>query len=179
VVAELAREAGIAHLVYSSIRGADQRTRIPHLESKAQIEEHIAALRLPATILRPVTFMDNFASFNRPVVPGGALVISLALRPQTPLSLIATRDIGEFAVIAFDQPGRFMGQHVEVAGDYLSGPAIAAVFARVCGMPSRCRQVPIEQLRAFDEEVPRCSSGRTRGRPVSLTSRRCGLSIPA
>lgn len=152
-VAELAREAGIAHLVYSSIRGADQRTGIPHLESKARIEEHIAALRLPATILRPVTFMDNFASFNRPTVQGRELVISLALRPQTPLSLIATRDIGEFAAIAFDRPGRFIGQHVEIAGDYLTGPAIAAVFARVCGMPSRFRQVPIEQLRAFDEEV--------------------------
>ena len=62
-VAELAREAGIAHLVYSSIRGAGQHTGIPHVESKARIEERIAALGLPATILRPASFMDNFASY--------------------------------------------------------------------------------------------------------------------
>jgi len=84
----------VRHLVYSSISGADLRTGIPHVESKARIEEHIQALGLPATILRPVSFMDNFASFNRPVLDGGELVVSLALRPQTRLPLVATRDIG-------------------------------------------------------------------------------------
>ena len=49
--------------------------------------------------------MDNFASYNRPVLQGGELVVSLALRPQTPVALVATRDIGEFAAIAFGQPG--------------------------------------------------------------------------
>ncbi len=93
-VAGLAGEAGVGHLVYSSISGADLRTGIPHVESKARIEEHIQALGLPATILRPVSFMDNFASFNRPVLDGGELVVSLALRPQTRLPLVATRDIG-------------------------------------------------------------------------------------
>ena len=178
-VADLAHEAGIAHLVYSSIRGADKHTGIPHLESKAQIEERIAALGLPATILRPATFMDNFASLNRPVVRGGELVISLALRPQTPLALIATRDIGEFAAIAFDQPGRFTGRKVEIAGDYLTGPAIAAVFGRVCGIPARFQQVPIEQLRAVNEDVARCSTGSTRIPRKSRTSLPCGLIIPA
>ena len=154
-VAELAREAGIAHLVYSSIRGAGQHTGIPHVESKARIEERIAALGLPATILRPASFMDNFASYNRPILKGGELVVSLALRPQTPVALVATRDIGEFAAIAFGQPGQFTGRQVELAGDYLTGPQIAAVFARACGIPARFQQVPIEQLRAFDEELAR------------------------
>ncbi len=154
-VAELAREAGVAHLVYSSINGADRHTGIPHVQSKARIEEHIRALGLPATILRPVSFMDNFASFNRPVLDGGELVISLALRAQTRLPLVATRDIGEFAAIAFDQPERFIGRHVEIAGDCLTGPQMAEVFGRTCGVPARFRQMPIEQLRAFDEEVAR------------------------
>jgi uncharacterized protein YbjT (DUF2867 family) len=152
-VAELAREAGVAHLVYSSINGADRHTGIPHVESKARIEEHIRALALPATILRPVSFMDNFASFNRPMLDGGELVISLALRPQTRLPLVATRDIGVFAAIAFDQPGRFIGRHAEIAGDCLSGPQIAEVFGRTCGVPARFRQLPTGQLRAFDGEV--------------------------
>jgi uncharacterized protein YbjT (DUF2867 family) len=43
------------------------------VESKARIEEHIRALGLPATILRPVSFLDNFASINRPVLTGGGL----------------------------------------------------------------------------------------------------------
>ncbi len=66
-VADLARETGIEHLVYSSLNGAGARSGIPYYESKARIEEHIHALGLPATILRPVSFMDNFATYSRPV----------------------------------------------------------------------------------------------------------------
>lgn len=40
-VADLASRAGAGHLVYSSIDSADRHTGIPHLESKARIEEHI------------------------------------------------------------------------------------------------------------------------------------------
>ena len=154
-VAELARTAGIAHLVYSSISSAPLHTGIPHVESKMRIEEHIRALGLPATMLRPVSFMDNFASFTRPAVQAGELVVSLGLRPQTPLPLIAVRDIGTFAAIAFGDPGSYAGRHVDLAGDCLTGPQIADVFARATGLPARFRQVPIEQLRAFDPEVAR------------------------
>ncbi len=152
-VADIARESGIGQLVYSSIRGADLHTEIPHVESKGRIEERIRALELPATILRPVSFMENFDSYSRPVMVDGELVVSLALRPVTRLQMVATRDIGAFAAIAFDQPERFLGRRIEIAGDDLTGLAIAERFGRACGVPARFRQVPIEQLRAFDEEV--------------------------
>lgn len=151
--ATLAAEAGIAHLVYSSIDGAGQHTGIPYVESKTRIEERIHALRLPATILRPASFMDNFANLNRPALDGGELMVSLALRPQTRLPLVATRDIGVLTAIAFEHPRRYLGQQVPLIGDCLTGPQIAEVFARVCGLPARFRQVPIEQLRAFDPQV--------------------------
>jgi uncharacterized protein YbjT (DUF2867 family) len=154
-VASLASEAGIGHLVYSSIEGAGQHTGIPHVESKTRIEEHIRALGLPATILRPVSFMDNFATFNRPVLDGGDLVVSLALRPQTRMPMVAVRDIGVFAAIAFEHPGQYLGRPVWVAGECLTGPQIADVFAGACGLPARFRQLPVEQLRAFDSEVAR------------------------
>ncbi len=154
-VADIAKETGVGQLVYSSISGADRQTDIPHLESKGRIEEHMRALELPATMLRPVFFMDNFASFTRPVLADGELQVSLALRPETRLRMIATRDIGAFAALAFDQPERFLGQHLELAGDDLAGPAIAETFGQACDVPARFSQLPIEQLRAFDEEVAR------------------------
>jgi uncharacterized protein YbjT (DUF2867 family) len=154
-VASLAGEAGIGHLVYSSVGGAGQHTGISHIESKTRIEAHIEALGLPATILRPSLFMDNFASFNRPVLESGELVVSLALRPQTRLPLVATRDIGIFAAIAFERPGQYLGRHVHLAGDCLTGPQIAGAFAAACGLSARFQQLPTEQLRAFDPEVAR------------------------
>ena len=52
-------------------------------------------------------------------------------------------------------PGRFVGRYVRIARDCLTGPQIPEVLGRACGVPARFRQVPIEQLRAFDEEVAR------------------------
>jgi uncharacterized protein YbjT (DUF2867 family) len=152
-VVELAAKAGVAHLVYSSIRGADRQTGVSYIESKARIEAHIRGLGVPATVLRPVSFMDNFTTYNRPVLADGTLTVSLALRPETPLSMVAASDIGVFAAAAFDRPDRFLGVALEVAGDALTGPAIADVIGRAYRLPARFQPLPIEQLRAFDPEV--------------------------
>jgi len=152
-VADLARESGVGHLVYSSINGTDARSGIPYYDSKARIEEHIRALGIPATVLRPVSFMDNFATYNRPVLDGGEVVLGIAVRADVPVQLVAVRDIGAFAAIAFDQPDQFLGRTVEIAGDVLTPPQIAETFGRVCGLPARFRQTPIDQIRAFDRQL--------------------------
>ena len=155
MVVDLARESGIEHLVYSSLNGAGARSGIPYYESKARIEEHIHAIGLPASILRPVSFMDNFATYSRPVLRDGELVVSVAVRPELTMQLISVRDIGAFAAIVFDRPDRFLGRTVEIAGDALTPPEIAETFGRVCGLPARFRQTPIEEIRAFDEQLAR------------------------
>jgi len=152
-VAALARESGVAHLVYSSINGADAGSGIPYYDSKLRIEEHIHAAGPPATILRPVSFMENFATYSRPVLNDGELVVSLAVRPAVPMQLISVRDIGAFAAIAFDRPDRFLGRTVTIAGDVLTPGEIAETFGRHCGLPARFHQTPIEQIRAFDEQL--------------------------
>ena len=152
-VADLAQEAGVEHLVYSSLNGAGAHSGIPYYESKARIEQHLHALGVPATILRPVSFMDNFATYNRPILDDGELVLNLAVRPELPMQLIAVRDIGAFAAIAFDRPDQFLGRTVEIAGDALTPGQIAETFGRVCGLPARFRQTPIAQIRAFDEQL--------------------------
>jgi uncharacterized protein YbjT (DUF2867 family) len=86
-------------------------------------------------------------------VVDGELVVSLAVRPELPMQLIAVDDIGAFAAIAFDRPDRFAGRTLEIAGDVLTPPEIAETFGRVCGLPARFRQTPIEQVRAFDEQL--------------------------
>jgi uncharacterized protein YbjT (DUF2867 family) len=105
------------------------------------------------TILRPVSFMENFATYSRPVRQGDELVVNLAVRPELPMQLVSVRDIGAFAAIAFDRPDDFLGRTVVIAGDVLTPVAIAETFGRVCGLPARFHQTPIEQVRAFDEQL--------------------------
>jgi uncharacterized protein YbjT (DUF2867 family) len=108
---------------------------------------------LPATVLRPVSFMDNFATYNRPVLRDGELLVNLAVRPDLPMALIAVRDIGAFAAIAFANPDEFVGRDIDIAGDLLTPPRIAETFARVSGVPARHNFVPVEQVRAVDEQL--------------------------
>jgi uncharacterized protein YbjT (DUF2867 family) len=53
--AEAAREAGVSHLVYSSVASADRDTDIPHFDSKREVERHIEGLGVPYTIVAPST----------------------------------------------------------------------------------------------------------------------------
>ncbi|MFC9999205.1 NmrA/HSCARG family protein [Nocardia sp. NPDC127526] len=151
---EVAAEVGIEHLVYSSLQGAGQDSGVPYYSAKELLEERIATLGLPATVLRPVFFMENFAAFNRPMVaPDGQLLVNLAVRADVPVNLISTDDIGAFAALAFDRPGDYRGRTLGIAGDRLLPPQIAELFGAAAGLPARSNQVPIEQVRAFDEQV--------------------------
>jgi uncharacterized protein YbjT (DUF2867 family) len=59
-VADAAVAAGIEHLVFSSVGGAERNSRIDHWDSKWEIEQHIRGLGLPATMIRPASFMENY-----------------------------------------------------------------------------------------------------------------------
>lgn len=153
-VVDLAAELSIAHLVYSSVRGAGQDAGVDYYTAKEAIEERIHQAGIPATILRPTFFMDNLQAFNRPVLDdSGELVVNLAVRSDIPISLVSTADIGAFAAIAFDRPAAFTGRTIELAGDYLTPSQIAETVGRHAGLPARSHQVPVAQVKAFDEHV--------------------------
>src|ERR1700687_4081695 len=59
-LADAAKKAGVQHFVYGSVGGAERNSGIPHWESKWEIEKYIRQLGLPATILRPVSFMETY-----------------------------------------------------------------------------------------------------------------------
>jgi len=59
-VADAADGVGVAHLVYSSVGGAERNSGIDHWQTKWKIEQYIRALGLPATMLRPAAFMENY-----------------------------------------------------------------------------------------------------------------------
>ncbi|QIS14856.1 NmrA/HSCARG family protein [Nocardia arthritidis] len=153
LIAELAGQAHIQHLVYSSVKGAGEETGVGYYAPKERIEQRIAALGLPATVLRPVFFMDNFNTFNRPVFDDGGLVLNIAVREDISLPLIAVRDIGAFAALAFDDPDRYLGSTLALAGDRRTPPEMAEIFGRAAQLPARSRRTPIEQVRAFDQHV--------------------------
>jgi uncharacterized protein YbjT (DUF2867 family) len=145
LIADAAKAAGVQHLVYSSVVSADHHTGLAHFESKWQIEQHIGQGGLSHTILRPAFFMQNWHSYMREPILHGTL--PLPLNPQTTLQQISVDDIGAFAALAFQDPPRWHGQTVELAGEELTMLRVAELLTRAVGRPVRYVQVPWEQFR--------------------------------
>ena len=79
-VADVAKAAGVQHLVYSSVGAAHRGLGQKHFDSKWLIEQHIHTLGIPYTILRPVAFFENF-NWERPSILNGTFN-AIGLRPD-------------------------------------------------------------------------------------------------
>jgi len=145
-LAEAAKKAGVEHFVYSSVGGAERNSGIDHWESKWEIERHIRKLGLPATILRPVAFMENYYIDQ---VEIGILKGKLMdpIRADKPYQTIATEDIGAFTALAFERPKEFVGLELEIAGSELTNPETAETFSRILDRPVKFQQLPMPIVR--------------------------------
>ena len=85
---DAARLAGVKHFIYSSVAGADQRTGIPHFDSKHEVERYLRRSGLPYTIVAPTFFMENFLG---PMVRQGLQdgQLNLGLPPMRGLQMVA------------------------------------------------------------------------------------------
>jgi uncharacterized protein YbjT (DUF2867 family) len=129
---DAANDAGIEHLVYSSVGSAHRNTGIPHFETKWQVEQRIRELGLKNTIFRPVFFMDNFGSpWLLPMLKSGA--VSMLMHPDRKLAMVAVDNIGAYAAAAFLNPDKFIGEAIELAGDELTIPAALNMISRTSG----------------------------------------------
>ena len=145
-LADAGKKAVVEHFVYSSVGGAERNSGVDHWESKWEVEKHIRSLGLPATILRPVGFMENYYVDQ---VEIGILKGKLMdpIRADKPYQTIATDDIGAFAALAFERPKEFIGLELEIAGSELTNPEAAKVFSRVLGKPVKFQRLPMPMVR--------------------------------
>ena len=150
-VADAAKAAGVSHLVYSSVGAAHRGVGQKHFESKWIIEQHIQALGVAYTILRPAAFFENF-NWERAAILNGTLN-AIGLRPEKERQLIAVEDLGVFAALAFANPAEYLGKTIELAGDALTESQLADTFAKVIGRPVKLALPTGGSGRRSDEEM--------------------------
>lgn len=142
-VVDAAKHAGVPRLVFDSVGGAERHTGIGHFETKRRVEEYITEQKAPATVVRPVYFMENL--LHAVTVEDGEIVIRQPLAADVPLQMISARDIGEVAaevLLGADVPGGA----VEIAGDEKTGTEIARAFSEATGMPARWEEIPVDSV---------------------------------
>jgi uncharacterized protein YbjT (DUF2867 family) len=143
-IADLAKQAGVKHFVYSSVGSANRHTGIPHFESKYRIETHIRTLDLPCTILRPVYFMYNYRGMRDMIDKG---IIKLPLSPQTTLQQLSEQDYGNMVATVFADKDRFLGKEMEVASVDIPMTKLAETFSHFTNKPVQYQHISFDSFR--------------------------------
>lgn len=146
-----AAEAGISHLVQSTMAIAEDVSDVPHFVSKRRVEEILAESEVPHTLLGTVYFMENMLD---PKMGGTMTIPSLAgsLKKTTRLHLMSYHDIGPVAAELFLNPGEFLGKRVDIAGDCLTVEQMKQIYHDVTGRNSKWYSLPAFLLRLLAKE---------------------------
>jgi len=150
LMADIAKENGIEHLVYSSVANADKNTGIPHFESKYKVEQHIKNLGIPHTIIGPTFFMENLLG---PGLEQGQL--ALPLSQSTTLQQSALENIAEFSALVLERHKPFLGKRIDIASDEVTGEQAAEILSNVLGNKMRYVSIPLDQVYQANEDMAR------------------------
>lgn len=139
-LARAAHTGQVQHFVQTSVANCDQAHDVLHFRSKYEIEQYVRQLGLPYTFLREVFFMENVTQpvlstgQKKPMNPYWVLpgLIPL-LDDDTRFHMISVDDIAWFAAEIFCHPEEFLGRHLDVAGDCLTGAEMKAIYQKVTG----------------------------------------------
>jgi uncharacterized protein YbjT (DUF2867 family) len=117
LVAEIAQESEVEHLVYSSAGPGESDTGIPHFQSKVEIEAHMKKLGIPFSVIRPGPFMELLIQKEFYPAMGVWGAEPRILGWTTPIPWVAVRDIGITAANIFEAPKKWIGKDVVLFGD--------------------------------------------------------------
>lgn len=160
-----ARRAGVGHVVFVSVAGAEANRLIPH----HRVEKHLTTAGVPWTVLRPGFFAQNLADAyaadiirdDRVTVPAG----------RGRVAFIDTRDIGDVIAAVLAEPSRHAGAAYTLTGPQaLTFDDVADLLTAELG-----RQVRYEPASAAGYLAHVCRSGRTLTQALVQTVLHVGL----
>jgi uncharacterized protein YbjT (DUF2867 family) len=142
-VADAAKEAGMQHVVYGSAGLGTKGTGIGSWETKLVIEEHMKALGLPLTILRPMAFMELMTDKSYYPAVSTWHGMPKLMGSSRKVVWLNTDDLGAIAAMAFADPKRFVGQDIKLASDVRSLDEARAIYGEVMGKAPRRFPMPV------------------------------------
>jgi uncharacterized protein YbjT (DUF2867 family) len=148
-VAEVAKRVGVAHVVYSGAGIGVEGTGIGSWETKVEVAAHIEALGLPATILRPMAFMELMT--ERKFFPPASTwhLMPKLMGSARPVGWLTVEDLAAVVAKAFGDPDRFIGGDLALASDVRSIAACRGVWREVTGRPPRRLPMPLWLFERF------------------------------
>ncbi|RKT52713.1 NmrA/HSCARG family protein [Saccharothrix australiensis] len=142
----------VDHIVFTSACNADRHTGIPHFDSKRRVEEHLIGGDVRWTVLGPAAFIDDkFGEWTLSGLRRG--VLALPMPSDRALHLVAVADIAAVAVLALEQPDRFGGTRLDLAGEALTPARMADALTAAIGRPIHHHQPPLEVVERHSADL--------------------------
>lgn len=137
IALNVARQAGVRHVVYLSVIHSDVYVNVPHFAGKFGVERMIEQMGFSATILRPAYFFGNDLAIKDVVLGHGVYPMPIGGKG---LAMIDAGDIGEIAAIELLRHERSAAplplKRMNLVGpDTLTGAAVAGIWSQVLGRP--------------------------------------------
>jgi len=125
--------------------------KVPHFDAKGEANHFFTDRGLPVTLLNTSFYWDNFIHFGMGPKRGddGVLAITLPMGTKR-MPGIAAEDIGKCAYGIFKQgPAALAGKTIGIAGECLTGAAMAQALTQALGQPVRYNDVSPETYRSL------------------------------
>jgi len=158
------KAAGVAHVVWSTLEDTrrwvpleDDRMptlmgkyKVPHFDAKGEADGFFRELGVQTTFLLTSFYWENFIYFGLGPKrgPDGVLAMTLPMDDKK-LPGIAADDIGKCALGVFKRGEELIGKTVGIAGEHVTGEAMASSLTRALGQQLRYNAVPPDVFRSF------------------------------
>ena len=162
--AKASKEAGIKHAIWSTLEDTRhlvplhddrmptlmEKYKVPHFDAKGESNQYFSDAGVPTTFFHASFYWDNFIYFGAGPKRGedGKLALTLPIG-NSKMAGIAAEDIGKCAYGIFKSGQEYIGKHVGVAGEHLSGKQMADALSKALGEPVVYNKIPAEVYRSF------------------------------
>ena len=137
VLVDHAIRAGVNHVTFLSVEGADRQPLVPH----HAVERHLLSLDISSTILRPGFFAQNLGdAYRRDIAERRELYVPAG---QGRVAFVDVRDVGEIAARSFVEPALRRAAFTLTGGKAVTFDEVAEILTKILGTPCRYRPASI------------------------------------
>ncbi|RHZ50509.1 transcription factor domain-containing protein [Aspergillus thermomutatus] len=155
-VADAAKETGAQHLIFSSLVNVTETSggrlkHVPHFDQKAQVEQYIRSIGVPATFVLPGYFMTNYTEMGM-LRKGedGVYTLAYPVSKDAKFPLVdIENDLGKYVAAALKNRAESLGAQILAAADYYTPTRILEEFEEATGQKTRFVQVDSETYTSF------------------------------
>lgn len=143
-LADAAVEAGVGHIVFSTLENADKITAgkkfVPHFTEKALVADYIRGLPVNHSFVSLAFFYTNLLEYYVPQMEGDTLLMPIYLPENFRAPFVdPTTATGPAVLSIFSEPDTFKGKTLPIVGEMISPREMVETFQRVTGIKTEYR----------------------------------------